>query len=292
MSIVDKENLMNMLLPDKFDRVLGAKVKVVVYDINPLREDYSVSPILLSGLRDLARGTDILIEYSNDVLNEVTLTEKRIEDALAVTDADLLIFGSYVATQTNVQPMIHIVCTYGRAMEQSNVLPDGMNLDQAILEGDAILQMPRHVLLRDVMPVMAFETLSFQNSLADDIFHIAQFVQAVKLYKTDKFKEASQVIDAIVTQMGPSEQWPTYWVPFSYLYMLGGLAYLRMGEVQSAVYTMSNAITRSSPAKMRVQRCAELIISSLVEKQENSNEAPAAPEDTGSESSASMPKVE
>ena len=284
---------MNMLLPDKFDRVLGAKVKVVVYDINPLREDYSVSPILLSGLRDLARGTDILIEYSNDVLNEVTLTEKRIEDALAVTDADLLVFGSYVATQTNVQPMIHIVCTYGRAMEQSNVLPDGMNLDQAILEGDAILQMPRHVLLRDVMPVMAFETLSFQNSLADDIFHIAQFVQAVKLYKADKFKEAAQVIDAIVAQMGPSEQWPTYWVPFSYLYMLGGLAYLRMGEVQSAVYTMSNAITRSSPAKMRVQRCAELIISSLVEKQENSSEAPGAPEDAGSsESSASMPKVE
>lgn len=260
---------MNMMLPDKFVRVTGVKVKVVVYDINPLREDYSVSPIVLSVLRDLARGTDIIVEYSDDVLSEVSLSEKRIEDALAVTDADLLVFGSYVATRSNVQPMIHIVCTYGRAVESSNVLPEGMDLNQAILEGDAVLQMPRHVLLHEILPVMAIETLSFQNSLADDIFHIAQFIQALKLYKTEMFKETAQVIEGILARVGPSEQWPTYWVPFSYLHMLGGMVYLRTGDTQSAVYTLSNAISRSSPAKMRIQRCAELIISSLLQQPEN-----------------------
>lgn len=271
---------MNMLLPDKFVRVSGAKVKVVVYAIKPLREDYSVSPIIVSGLRDLARGSEILIEYSEDVLNEVSLSEKRIEDALAVTDADLLVFGSYVATQTNVQPMIHIVCTYGRPMEISNVLPEGMNLDQAILEGDAILQMPRHVLIRDVMPAMAFETLSFQNRIAESIFHIAQFIQAVKLYKAELFKEAGQAVEAIVAQIGASEDWPNYWVPFSYLHMLSGLVYLRLGDSQSAIYTLSNAITRSSPAKMRIQRCAETIIASLM---------PQAKTETGVENSAGEP---
>lgn len=267
-----------MLLPDKFVRVTGAKVKVVVYDINPLREDYCVSPVVLSVLRDLARDTDVHIDYSNDVLNEVSLSEKRINDALAVTDADLLVFGSYVATRSNVQPMIHIVCTYGRPMEQNNILPEGMDLNQAILEGDAVLQMPRHVLMNEVLPVMSVETLSFQNSLAEDIFHMAQFIQAVKFYKAEKFKETAQIIETILARVGPSEQWPTYWVPFSYLHMLSGMVYLRMGDSQSAVYTLSNALSRSSPAKMRIQRCAEMIISSLLKKPDSEGQAAASTE--------------
>jgi hypothetical protein len=271
---------MNMLLPDKFVRVTGAKVKVVVFDISPLREDYSVSQILLSVLRDLSRDTDILIDYSDTVLNEVSLTEKRIEDALANTDADLLVFGSYVATRSNFQPMIHMINSYGRAMEQTNVLPEGLNLNQAILEGDAVLQMPRHILLRDILPVMAIETLAFQNSLAEDIFHIAQFIQAVKLYKAEKFKETAQIIDTILTRLGPSEQWPAYWVPFSYLAMLSGMVYLRMGDTQTAIATLSNALTRSTPAKMRIQRCAEAIISSLLQQKSGSAapQSPATPE--------------
>lgn len=276
---------MNMLLPEKFVRVTGAKVKVVVFDIPPLREDYSVSQILLSVLRDLARDTDILIEYSSDVLNEVSLTEKRIEDALAMTDADLLVFGSYVATRSSVQPMIHLICTYGRPMEQSSGLPEGVDLNQAILDGDAILQLPRQVLLHEIMPVMEIETMSFQNSLADDVFHIARFIQAMKLYKDEKFKETIQVIDSILAQIGPSQQWPGYWVPFSYLHMLSGLAYLRMGDGQSAMYTLSNAISRSAPAKMRVQRCAETIISSLLQ-QASAAEAPKPPPEPGAAAEA------
>ena len=50
--------------------------------------------------------------------------------------------------------------------------------------------------------------------------------------------------------------------------MLAGLAYLRAGEAQAAIYTLSNAIARSTPAKMRVQRCAEQIMSSLIQAQE------------------------
>jgi len=277
---------MNMLLPDKFVRVTGAKVKVVVFDISPLREDYSVSQILLSVLRDLARDTDILIDYSDTVLNEVSLTEKRIQDALAITDADLLVFGSYVATRSNVQPMIHIICSYGRSMEQENVLPQGLDLNQAILEGDAVLQMPRHVLLRDILPVMAIETLSFQNSLAEDIFHMARFIQAVKLYKAGKFKETAQTIDLILDRTGPSELWPAYWVPFNYLHMLKGMVYLRIGDAQSALSTLSNALTRSTPAKMRIQRCAEAIIASLI--QPNSGTEP--PESPGNQTVAEEPK--
>jgi hypothetical protein len=256
---------MNILLDDKFARITGARVKVVVYDIIPLREDYGVAPILLSVLRNLARDTDILIDHSDDILNEVSLTEKRIEDALIKTDADVLVFGSYVATRSNVQPMIHVICTYGRQMEQSVGLPEGMDLKQAIQEGDAILQLPRHVLMRDILPLIAIETLSFQNSLAKQIFQIAQFIQAVKLYKGEKFTETVQVADTILAGIGSQEQWPEYWVPFNYLHMLSGLAYLRMGNTQAAMYTLSNAITRSTPAKMRVQRYAEQILSSLIQ---------------------------
>jgi hypothetical protein len=271
---------MNMLLPDKFSRITGAKVKVVVFDICPLREDYGVSPILLSVLRDLAQDTDIIIEHSGDILNEVSLTEKRIEDALVKTDADLLVFGSYVATRSNVQPMIHIVCTYGRSMVLSGGLPEGIDLNLAILDGDAILQMPRHVLLRDVLPVMAIETLSFQNSLAEQIFHIAEFIQAVKLYKAEKFKETAQVIDSIIGGLGSPEQWPAYWVPYNYLQMLSGLIYLRIGDAQSAVYTLSSAMARSTPAKMRIQRCAEQIISSLLQAQGSESEAAKSTDET------------
>jgi hypothetical protein len=260
---------MNMLLPDTFSPVTGAKVKVVVYDIIPLREDYGVAPILLSVLRDLARNTDIIIEHSDDVLAEVSLTDKRIEDALEKTDADLLVFGSYVATRSNVQPMIHLVCTYGRPVEPSGGLPEGMDLNQAIQDGDAILQIPRHVLRRDVLPEMAVETLSFQNALAEEIFDIAQFIQALKLYKAEKFEETARVIDVILARLGSQDQWPGDWVPFCYLHLLGGLAYLRLGNTQAAVYTLSHAIARSSPAKMRVQRCAEQILSSLLQPPEN-----------------------
>ncbi len=257
-----------MLLPDTFARVKGAKVKVAVLDICPLREDYSISPIILSVLRDLARDTDIIIEHSDDILNEVSLTDKRIEDALRKTDADLLIFGSYVATRSNVQPMIHLVCTYGRPMEPSGGLPEGMELEQAIEEGDAILQMPRHVLISEVLPVMAVESLSFQNTLAEEIFYIARFIQAVKLYKAKKFEETVQVVSGILARLGSHEQWPGYWAPFNYLHMLSGLAYLRAGNAQAAMYTLSNAISRSSPAKMRVQRCAEQIFATLMQSQE------------------------
>ena len=256
---------MNMLLPDTFARVTGAKVKVVVYDIIPVREDYAFSPILLSVLRDMARDTDILIEHSDDVLSEVALTDKRIEDALGKSDADLLVFGSYVATRSNVQPMIHMVCTYGRAMDASLGLPEGMDINQAIKEGDAILQMPRHVLVRETLPVMAVETLAFQNALAQQIFFIAQFIQALKLYKDEKFEETAKLIGGISARLGSSEQWPDYWVPISYLHLLGGLAYLRLGNHQAAMYTLSNAIARSSPAKMRIQRFAEQIMGSLIE---------------------------
>ena len=264
---------MNALLPDQFVRITGAKVKVVVYDIIPLREDYGVAPILLSVLRDLAQGTEIIIEHCDDVLTEVSLTEKRIEDALEKTDADLLVFGSYVATRSNVQPMIHLICTYGRPMEPSGALPEGMDLNQAIQEGDAILQMPRHVLVRDILPVMAIETLSFQNTLADQIFNIALFIQSVKLYKAEKFEETTQMVNAILARLGSPDQWPDYWVPFNYLHMLGGLAYLRMGNTQAAMYTLSNAIARSTPAKMRIQRSAEQILASLMQPQESENEA-------------------
>lgn len=263
---------MNMLLPDTFARVKGAKVKVAVLDICPLREDYSISPIILSALRDLARETDIIIEHSDDILNEVSLTDKRIEDALRKTDADLLIFGSYVATRSNVQPMIHLVCTYGRPMEPSGGLSEGMELEQAIEEGDAILQMPRHVLIREVLPVMAVESLSFQNTLAEEIFHIARFIQAVKLYKAKKFEETVQVVSGILARLGSHEQWPGYWVPFNYLHMLSGLAYLRAGNTQAAMYTLSSAISRSSPAKMRVQRCAEQIFATLMQPQSQPQE--------------------
>jgi hypothetical protein len=255
-------------LPDQFVRVPGAKVKVAVYDIKPLREDYGVAPILLSVLRDLARDSDILIEYCDELLNEVTLSDQRIEDALRKTDADLLVFGSYVATRSNLQPMIHLVCTYGRPMGHTAALPEGMDLNQAIVEGDAILQIPRHTLKRDVLPVMAIETLSFQNALAEDIFHIAQFIQAMKLYKDEKFEETARVIETILVRLGSHELWPDYWVPFSYLHMLGGLAYLRLGNSQAAVYTLSNAIARSTPAKMRVQRSAEQILASLLQPPE------------------------
>ena len=258
---------MNMLLPDQFVRVAGAKVKIVVFDISPLREDYCFSQILLCVLRDLALDTDILIDYSDDVLNEVSLSEKRIQDALALTDADLLVFGSYVATRSNVQPMIHLVCSYGRPMQNGSILPEGIDLGQAILEGDAILQMPRHILLRDVLPVMAIESLSYQNSLAEDIFRIARFIQAIKLYKAEKFKETAQLIDSILGNLGPSEEWPGYWVPFCYLHMLGGMVQLRLGDAQRAVYTLSNALTRSTPAKMRIQRIAEQVISSLIQEE-------------------------
>jgi hypothetical protein len=251
-------------LPDQFVRVSGAKVKVAVYAINPLREDYGVSSILLSVLRDLARDSDILIDYRDELLNEVTLTDQRIEDALIKTDADLLVFGSYVASRSNVQPMIHLVCTYGRPMGHTAALPEGMDLNQAMLEGDAILQIPRHVLKRDVLPVMAIETLSFQNALAEDIFHIARFIQAMKLYKDEKFEETARLIETILVRLGSHDRWPDYWVPFNYLHMLGGLAYLRLGNTQAAVYTLSHAIARSTPAKMRVQRSAEEILSSLL----------------------------
>ena len=258
---------MNMLLPDKFTRIDGAKVKVNIYDICPLREDYSVAPIVLSVLRDLAQGHEIIIEYCDDVMQEVSLTEKRIEDALIRTDADLLVFGSYVATRSNVQPMIHLVCTYGRQMEPSGRLPEGMDLNQAILEGDAILQMPRHFLLRDILPVMAVETLSFQNSLAREIFYIAQFIQAMKLYKAEQFEQTVRLVDSMLTRLGSPDEWPDYWVPFSYLHMLGGLAYLRLGNTQAVVYTLSNALARSTPAKMRIQNCAEQILSSIMQSQ-------------------------
>ncbi len=264
---------MNALLPDQFVRITGAKVKVVVYDIIPLREDYGVAPILLSVLRDLAQDTEIIIEHCDDVLTEVALTEKRIEDALEKTDADLLVFGSYVATRSNVQPMIHLICSYGRPMEPSGALPEGMDLNQAIQEGDAILQMPRHVLVRDILPVMAIETLSFQNTLADQIFNIALFIQSVKLYKAEKFEETTQMVNAILARLGSPDQWPDYWVPFNYLHMLGGLAYLRMGNTQAAMYTLSNAIARSTPAKMRIQRSAEQILASLLQPHESENEA-------------------
>jgi len=264
---------MNALLPDQFVRITGAKVKVVVYDIIPLREDYGVAPILLSVLRDLAQDTEIIIEHCDDVLTEVALTEKRIEDALEKTDADLLVFGSYVATRSNVQPMIHIICSYGRPMEPSGALPEGMDLNQAIQEGDAILQMPRHALVRDILPVMAIETLSFQNTLAEEIFNIALFIQSVKLYKAEKFEETTQMVNAILARLGSPDQWPAYWVPFNYLYMLGGLAYLRVGNAQAAMYTLSNAIARSTPAKMRIQRSAEQILASLLQPQEGENEA-------------------
>ncbi len=269
---------MNMLLPDKFVPTTGAKVRVVVYDLMPLREDYGVTPVLLSVLRDLARGTEVIVEHSDDVLSEVSLTEKRIEDALGRSDADLLVFGSYVATRSNVQPMIHMVCTYGRAMEPSSALPEGVDLDQAILEGDAIVQLQRHVLFREVLPLMAVETLDFQNSLAEDIFYIARFIQAVKLYKAEKFEETVQLIDSLLTRIGSSEEWPDYWAPFNYLYMLGGLAYLRLGNGQAALYTLSNAIARSTAAKMRVQRVAEQIMASLMQPaaEEQPAEAPPA----------------
>lgn len=264
--------MMNVLLPDQFVRIEGPKVKVVVYDIVPVREDYGVAPILLSVLRDLARGSDILIDHSDDVLSEVSLTEKRIEDALEATDADLLVFGSYIATRSNVQPMIHLLCTYGRPMEPSVALPEGMDLNQAILDGDAILQMPSHTLLRDVLPVMAVESLSFQNSLAEEIFFIAQFIQAMKLYKAEKFEETAQVIDSMLSRLRSAEQWPDYWVPLNYLHMLAGLAYLRLGNNQAAVYPLSNAISRSTPAKMRIQRVAEQILSILLQPQEPASE--------------------
>lgn len=275
---------MNMLLPDKFVPTCGARVKVVVHDMIALREDYSVTPVLLSVLRDMARGTDLIIEHSDDVLGEESLTEKRIDDALGRGDADLLVFGSYVATRTNVQPMIHLVCTYGRAMEPSSGLPEGTDLNQAIMEGDAIVQLPRHVLLSEVLPVMAVETLDFQNSLAQEIFYIARFIQAVKLYKADKFEETVQLIDSLLTRVGSSEAWPDYWAPFNYLYMLGGLAYLRMGNPQAAVYTLSNAIARSTAAKMRVQRAAEQIMGMLIQAQEE--EAAAQQEVAGTQEAA------
>jgi len=268
---------MNMLLPDEFSRITGAKVKVAVFDICPLSEDYSVTPILLSVLRDQARGTDIEVEHSDDVLSEVSLTDKRIQDALIKTDADLLVFGSYVATRANFQPMIHIICTYGREMEPSGGLPEGMDLNQAIQEGDAILQMPHHVLLREIQPAMSVETLTFQNTLAEDIFNIAQFIQAMKLYKSGKFEETARVMDALIARVESREQWPDYWVPFCYLHMLGGLAYLQLGNPQAAAYTLSNAIARSTPAKMRVQRCAELILSSLMQPQPGESDAAAEP---------------
>jgi hypothetical protein len=269
---------MKMLLPDSFVRISGVKVKVVVYNIYPLREDYGVATVLLSVLRDLARDTEIIVEYSDDLLSEVALTEKRIEDALEKSDADLLVFGSYIATRSNVQPMIHLICTYGRQMEPSAGLPEGMDLNQAILEGDAIVQMPQRTLIRDVLPVMAIETLSFQNTLAEEIFLIAQFIQAVKLYKAEKFEETAQLIGSMLSHLGSPDQWPAYWVPFSYLHMLNGLAYLRMGNAQAAVYTLSEALARSTPAKMRVQRCAEQIIASLMQAQEKASEAAKAAE--------------
>jgi hypothetical protein len=268
---------MKMLLPDTFVRVTGAKVKIAVYNIYPLREDYGVATVLLSVLRDLARGTDILVEYSDDLLSEVSLTDKRIEDALEKTDADLLIFGSYVATRSNFQPMIHLICTYGRPMEPTAALPDGMDLNQAILEGDAILQMPPQILLREILPVMAVETLSFQNTLAQEIFLIAQFIQAIKLYKAEKFEETAQLVGSILARLGSPEQWPAYWVPFNYLHMLNGLAYLRLGNTQAAVYTLSEALTRSTPAKMRIQRCAEQIIAFLMQAQEEQQNEAAKP---------------
>ncbi len=271
-----------MFLPDKFVPVQGARVKVTVYDICPLREDYSVTPIVLSILRDLARGTEVLVDHSDDIISETTLSEKRVEDALRMTDADLLVFGSYVATRSNMQPMIHLVCTYGRPMEAGGGLPQGMDLNQAVEEGDAILQMPRHVLIRDVLPVGVLETLSFQNGLAEEIFNIAQFIQAVKLYKAGKFEETTQVVGNILNRLGTEEQWPSYWAPFNYLNMLSGLAYLRMGNGQAAAYTLSNAMARSTPAKMRIQRCAEQIFASLIQPQapepEESGEADQAPE--------------
>jgi hypothetical protein len=249
---------------------------VVIYDICPLREDYGVSPIMLSVLRDLARDTDIIIEHANEILSEVSLTDRRIEDALARSDADLLIFGSYVATRSNLQPMIHIICTYGRPMEPTGGLPEGMDLDVAIKEGDAILQMPRHILIREVLPIMAIESLEFQNALADEIFSIAQFVQAIKLYKADRFQETVRMVEAIQNRLSSPTQWPDYWVPFNYLPMLGGLAYLRAGETQAAIYILSNAIARSTPAKMRIQRCAEQIMATLLQAQE-AQEKPTPP---------------
>jgi hypothetical protein len=283
-----KEPSMNMLLPDKFVPTTGAKVRVVVYDLMPLREDYGVTPVLLSVLRDLARGTEVIVEHSDDVLSEVSLTEKRIEDALGRSDADLLVFGSYVATRSNVQPMIHMVCTYGRAMEPSSGLPEGVDLEQAIRVGDAIVQLPRHVLFREVLPLMAVETLDFQNGLAEEIFYIARFIQAVKLYKAGQFEETVQLIDSLLTRIGSSEGWPDYWVPFNYLYMLGGLAYLRLGNGQAALYTLSNAIARSTAAKMRVQRVAEQIMASLM--QPAAGDPPAAEEPPALEEQPAVPK--
>lgn len=268
---------MNMLLPDQFTPITGAKVKVVIYDICPLREDYAVSPVVLSVLRDLARDSDIIIEHTDEILSEVSLTERRIEGALARSDADLLVFGSYVATRSNVQPMIHMICTYGRAMLPGGGLPEGMDLQQAIIEGDAILQLPRHTTIRDVLPVMAVETLDFQNALAAEIFSIAQFIQAIKLYKAERFEETIQLVAAIHNRLAAPAQWPDYWAPYVYLHMLAGLAYLRLGDGQSAIYTLSNAIARSTPAKMRVQRTAEQIMTSLLQAQEEAQkEQPAA----------------
>jgi hypothetical protein len=152
-------------------------------------------------------------------------------------------------------------------MTQSVGLPEGVDLNQAILEGDAILQLPRHVLVHDVLPVMAVETLAFQNTLAEEIFSIAQFIQALKLYKAEKFEDTVRVVDAILSRLGAS-QWPDYWAPVSYLHMLSGLAYLRAGNPQAALYTLSNAIARSTPAKMRVQRVAEQIMASLMQAQQ------------------------
>lgn len=271
---------MNMLVPDTFSRVSGAKVKVVINDICPLREDYGVAPILMSVLRELARDSEIIIEHCDDMLNEASLTDTKIAAAVEKSDADILVFGSYVATRSNVQPMIHIICTYGRPMNHSAALPEGLTLEQAINEGDAILQVPQHTLIRDVLPVMAVETLSFQNTLAYEIFAIAQFIQALKLYKADKYEEVTQVVDAILTSLGSPDQWPSYWVPFSYLHMLGGLAYLRMGDAQAAAYTLSSAIARSTPDKARIQRTAEQIIAGLLQahqpEQASEQEAGAA----------------
>lgn len=266
------------MLPDQFTPVAGPKVKVVLYDILHLGEDYAVTPLVMSVLRDLARDTDILVEHSADTLSEVSLTDKRMEDALIKTDADLLIFGSYMATRSNVQPLIHFLCTYGRPLEQSAALPEGMDLNQAVEEGDAILQLPRHVLSRDLLPLLAVETLTYQNNLAQEVFGIARFIQALKLYKDGKFEETVLAVNKILDQFGEAEQWPNFWAPYNYLHMLSGLAYLRLGNGEAAVYTLSNAIERSSPARLRVMRAAEQIISSLMSARQAAVEE-AAPEE-------------
>jgi len=216
--------------------------KVVIHDLTSVGcgDNLAWSPVIISKLREaFAAFDDMILSVDHTALREADILRSgnNVDSVLSKRNADLVLWGQYVCTNSYCQTMFHLENAFFNETTYFNQLISMAEMDT-------------------MYPI---------NRFADQLCYIALYIGALKNWQNQEYQKVVEKLNTVISDMG-RDGWPqSWWRPYQSPFLLRGMALVQLGYIEEAKRDLNIAAGRGTQEEEQIKNAAEQLLKNIDE---------------------------